>query len=265
MGYQMTGNDGISSDATRTYFKSVLFQSQANGLVLYNIGNDEAQWETTKRFNFGADAKFLNNRLTAKLNVFKSWTDNLMTHSDLSYVSGLDKYWVNGGSMENTGVDLTLTGHIIATKNWNWELGASLGHYKNKLTALPDGKNYTETDVYGATIRSEIGKPVNLFYGYKTAATPSGTIVYATSEAAAADGLGIREANQVDVRKFGAGDVKYVDANNDKIIDENDMQVIGDPNPDLYGNIFTSLSYKRLRLDVNFNYSIGNDAYNYLR
>ena len=265
MGYQMTGNDGISSDATRTYFKSVLFQSQANGLVLYNIGNDEAQWETTKRFNFGADAKFLNNRLTAKLNVFKSWTDNLMTHSDLSYVSGLDKYWVNGGSMENTGVDLTLTGHIIATKNWNWELGASLGHYKNKLTALPDGKNYTETEVYGATIRSEIGKPVNLFYGYKTAATPSGTIVYATSEDAAADGLGIREANQVDVRKFGAGDVKYADANNDKIIDEEDMQVIGDPNPDLYGNIFTSVSYKRLRLDVNFNYSIGNDAYNYLR
>ena len=43
------------------------------------------------------------------------------------------------------------------------------------------------------------------------------------------------------------------------------MQIIGDPNPDIYGNIFTSLSYKRIRLDVNFNYSLGNDAYNYLR
>ena len=41
--------------------------------------------------------------------------------------------------------------------------------------------------------------------------------------------------------------------------------MIGDPNPDFYGNIFTSLSFKRFKLDVNFNYSLGNDIYNYMR
>ena len=56
-----------------------------------------------------------------------------------------------------------------------------------------------------------------------------------------------------------------MDQNGDKEINSADMQVIGDPNPDIYGNIFTSVSWKRLRLDVNFNYSLGNDAYNYLR
>lgn len=264
MGYDVSGNDGIDFDATRTYFQSVLFQNLANGLVLGNLGNTEVQWETTRRYSFGTELNFLKNRLNLKVNVFKSWTDNLLTYHELNFITGLENNWVNGGSLENKGYNITVNGHIIATRNWNWELGASVGHYKNKLTALPDGQDYVETEVYGATIRSQIGQPVNLFYGYKTEATASGTHVYATSEEAKADGLYILGENGIDKTYFGAGDVKFAD-NGDKEINKADMQVIGDPNPDIYGNIFTSLSYKRIRLDVNFNYSLGNDAYNYLR
>ena len=264
MGYDVSGNDGIDFDATRTYFKSILFQNLANGLVLGNLGNTEVQWETTRRFSFGTELNFLKNRLNLKVNVFKSWTDNLLTYHELNFITGLENNWVNGGSLENKGYNITVNGHIIATRNWNWELGASVGHYKNKLTALPDGQDYVDVEVYGATIRSQIGQPVNLFYGYKTEATASGTHVYATSEEAKADGLYILGENGIDKTYFGAGDVKFAD-NGDKEINKADMQVIGDPNPDIYGNIFTSLSYKRIRLDVNFNYSLGNDAYNYLR
>lgn len=264
MGYDVSGNDGIDFDATRTYFKSILFQNLANGLVLGNLGNTEVQWETTRRFSFGTELNFLKNRLNLKVNVFKSWTDNLLTYHELNFITGLENNWVNGGSLENKGYNITVNGHIIATRNWNWELGASVGHYKNKLTALPDGQDYVDAEVYGATIRSQIGQPVNLFYGYKTEATASGTHVYATSEEAKADGLYILGENGIDKTYFGAGDVKFAD-NGDKEINKADMQIIGDPNPDIYGNIFTSLSYKRIRLDVNFNYSLGNDAYNYLR
>ncbi|WP_444325841.1 SusC/RagA family TonB-linked outer membrane protein [Paraprevotella clara] len=264
MGYDVSGNDGIDFDATRTYFKSILFQNQANGLVLGNLGNTEVQWETTRRFSFGTELNFLKNRLNLKVNVFKSWTDNLLTYHELNFITGLENNWVNGGSLENKGYNITVNGHIIATRNWNWELGASVGHYKNKLTALPDGQDYVDVEVYGATIRSQIGQPVNLFYGYKTETTAAGTSVYATSEEAASDGLYILGENGIDKTYFGAGDVKFAD-NGDKEINKADMQIIGDPNPDIYGNIFTSLSYKRIRLDVNFNYSLGNDAYNYLR
>lgn len=75
MGYDVSGNDGIDFDATRTYFKSILFQNLANGLVLGNLGNTEVQWETTRRFSFGTELNFLKNRLNLKVNVFKSWTD----------------------------------------------------------------------------------------------------------------------------------------------------------------------------------------------
>ena len=139
MGYDVSGNDGIDFDATRTYFKSILFQNLANGLVLGNLGNTEVQWETTRRFSFGTELNFLKNRLNLKVNVFKSWTDNLLTYHELNFITGLENNWVNGGSLENKGYNITVNGHIIATRNWNWELGASVGHYKNKLTALPDG------------------------------------------------------------------------------------------------------------------------------
>ena len=58
--------------------------------------------------------------------------------------------------------------------------GGTLGN--GKVTALPDGQDYVDVEVYGATIRSQIGQPVNLFYGYKTETTAAGTSVYATSE-----------------------------------------------------------------------------------
>jgi len=56
-----------------------------------------------------------------------------------------------------------------------------------------------------------------------------------------------------------------VDKNGDGVINDADKYVIGNPNPDIYGNLYTSLSWKNLRLDVNFKYSLGNDVYNYQR
>ena len=75
--------------------------------------------------------------------------------------------------------------------------------------------------------------------------------------------------NGIDHINFEAGDVKFVDLDQTHggkgEINEYDRTVIGDPNPDIYGNIFTSVNWKRLKLDVRFNYSLGNDVYNYMR
>jgi hypothetical protein len=64
---------------------------------------------------------------------------------------------------------------------------------------------------------------------------------------------------------FKAGDMRFVDLNDDGEINDKDKTIIGNPNPDLYGNIFATLSWKDLTLSVGFNYSLGNDVYNYQR
>ena len=264
-GYNLSGNDALPFDASHTYFKSSLFLGQIPGLSLENIGNTELQWESTGRFNVGLEGRFINNRLSASVNYFHSWTNNLLTLRSMNFLSGIDQSWSNGGSLENHGVDVHLSGHIISMNDWNWSLGASVGHYVNKLTALPDDAQYEDHSVLGATIRSEVGRSINSFFGLQTAATDNGTIVYATAEEAARDGLCRLRADGVTKDYFTSGDVKYVDQNGDGIINDADRVFIGDANPDIYGNIWTSLSYKRLTLDIGFNYSLGGDIYNYMR
>lgn len=265
VGYDISGNDDIDYYAARSYFRAEKFLNYISGLSFDNIGNTNIQWETTKRFSAGFESNVLNNRLNIRFNYFNSKVDNLLTYQSLGYLSGLERTWSNGGSMKNEGFDLSVVGKVVSSRNFQWELGASMGHYENKVTKLVDDQMSFDTSIYGATVRTEVGQPANMFYGYKVvkdASSPEG--VFKTSEDAH-NKLYVLGANGIDKTYFGAGDMHFEDVNGDKQITEADRSFIGDPNPDIYGNIFTSLTYKRLRLDVNFNYCLGNDVYNYMR
>ena len=259
-GYDASGNDDIALTASRTSLAANRFQNGSIGIVLNNIGNPSVQWETTHRYRAGLDMLMANNRIGLSLNVFKSFTDNLLTMKSLPEISGERYYWSNGGSLENMGFDVAANVKILNRKNWKWELGANVAAYKNVITALPDG-DYTTT-IYGANVLTAEEHPAGVFYGYKTAG------VYATQEAAEKDGLKI-VSKSGQPTSFGAGDMIFVNHKDlpgeENVIDENDMVVIGDPNPDFYGNFYSNLSYKRFTLNMNFNYSYGNDIYNYQR
>lgn len=257
-GYDVSGNDDIYQFAARSYFAPVQFMNDISGIYLAGIGNTKIQWETTNRANIGLEMHLFDNRVGMKANVFTSRTNNLLMLQQLRSISGIESNWANGGKLKNSGFDISLTGKVLATKAWQWEIGASAGHYKNEIIELADGKAYIDNDLYGATIRTAVGKAANLFYGYKTNG------VFATH--AEAQEAGLYTVDEIgNKRFFSAGDMHFVDTDGNHEINEDDRVVIGDPNPDLYGNIFTSVQYRRLRLDVNMNYSLGNDIYNYMR
>ncbi len=260
-GFDVSGNDDIDYTASRTYFvANRMLGSSVDGKSIGNIGNTSLKWETTRRLTAGLEGNFFNNRLNARFNYFKSWTSDLLTLRQLAWTSGLAENWGNDGKLQNEGFDLGLGLKVVACKNLSWEVGASMGHYVNKLTALPAGS--FETQLYGASILSAVGNPVGVFYGYKTEG------VFTTQAEADAAGLYLVDDN--DVRHdFAAGDVRFCNLTDDPatpgLIDEADRVVIGNPNPDIYGNIYTRLGWKRWILDAVMNYSLGNDVYNYQR
>lgn len=283
-GYEMSGNDNVDYYAVRTYFRNVKFMDRATSLVLSNIQNPKIQWETTHRFNVGMELNLLRNRLTLGIEYFNARTTNLLTRRTVSDITGLSQMWSNEGELTNNGVNVSLNAILLNTKDWKWQVGASMAHYKNKITALPNTANNqleswaldaagrkvesSKQVVYGHTnsiygkdnILTAVGHAAGVFYGYKTKG------VFSTTEEAKAAGLkyptGLASKPS---RDFRAGDVHFVDQNGDGWINEADRVVIGDPNPDLYGNFYTSLSWKRLTLDLNFKYSLGNDVFNYQR
>ena len=259
VGFDITGNDDIDYTASRSYFiaKRMLGET-VSGKVIGNIGNTDLQWETTRRLTAGLTGSLLNNRLNVRLSLFKSWTSNLLSLRQLAWTSGLEQNWSNDGQLENIGYDISVGAKMLALKDFCWELGASAGHYKNKVTALPDGDRPVETDIYGATILTQVGQPVGVFYGYQTNG------VYATTAEAQTDGHYILKRNG-DRAWFEAGDMKFADLDGNGLIDDADRTIIGDPNPSLYGNIYTTLTYKNLTLHAVANYSVGNDIYNYQR
>ena len=259
LGYDVTGNDDIDYTASRTYFVSrTLLGTNVTGKLLGNVGNDELKWETTRRINGGVEGNFFNNKVHFGFNFFKSWTNNLLTLRQMAWTSGLSQNWCNNGKLTNAGFDMNVGVKAYDSKSWHWEVGATLGHYKNEVTAIGTDNKNIETSIYGATVLTSVGNPVGVFYGYRTNG------VYATSAQANEEGL-----YQVDESGnkvyFQAGDMRFVDKNGDHCIDANDREVIGDPNPSVYGNIYSRLNWKNWTLDVTFNYSIGNDIFNYER
>lgn len=276
-GVDQSGNDNLNYYATRTYWSARRYMDTAIGLVMENVENPKLQWETTTRYNVALEGSFLNNRLTAGLNLYWSKTDNLLVMKDISYLTGLDKYWTNEGAMTNRGYEVNANAILINKKNWKWELGASVGHYNNKITELPanaivEGYNGYTTSVYGdKNILTAVGHAAGVFYGYRTNgvfASEQDAKCYTNPATGEKEFLKYPTGSASESEKykyFKGGDMHFVDLNHDGIIDEADKTVIGDPNPDLFGNLFTSLSYKNLRLDVTFKYSLGNDVYNYQR
>ena len=261
-GFDISGNDNISNYAARTSFSTVKYENTAVGLQLTNIGNDKIQWESTKKLNIGLQSYLLDNRLGLSFDYFFHKTDNLLMLKSFSNpIGGINNYWSNGGSLKNQGFEAMLTFKPVVSRNWRVELGASVGHYKNKVTKLPDG-NFTSS-VYGQdNILTAVDNPVALFYGYQTAG------ILADDAAALAAGGGkylYMEDNAGNAYNFVAGDVHFIDQNKDGKIDAADKTVIGDPNPDIYGNIFATVNWKSLTLSLGLNYSLGNDVFNYQR
>ena len=258
-GYDITGNDAIDYLAARSYLQASKFYDKYMGLQLGNVENDGVKWEQTARLNLGVDASLFDNRLALSFDWYTSKTSDLLVQKQYQYVTGMGKYWSNGGELKNTGFEATINAKLINTKNWQWELGASVGHYENEITALDE--NLDPVTVYGGEVVTKVGESIGSFWGYKT----DGVI----SSSEEADKLALYQMDAANNKQyFKAGDMKFVDVNPDDnpgLIDENDKVVIGDPNPDFYGNLFTRLKYKYFQLDVNCNYSVGNDVFNYYR
>lgn len=261
-GFDMSGNDDISNYAARTSFSAVKFNYRYTGMQLTNIGNDEIQWETTTKWNIGLQSNLLHNRVSVGFDYYIHKTNNLLTLTNFDNpVGGIKQYWSNGGELQNTGFEVNFSVKPVVLKDWNVELGATIGHYKNELKKLPNG-NYASS-IYGDdNILTSVGNPVALFYGYKTAGVFASD---AEASAASSNGYLYMEDNTGAKQYFKAGDVHFVDLDGNGMIDESDKTIIGDPNPDIYGNIFATVNWKRLTLNIGFNYSLGNDIYNYER
>jgi len=253
MSYGLTGNDDIGNYTARKYYASQNLLGM-QGVVRGNIANPQIQWEQVAKFNTGLDAAFFNERLSLSLDFFINKTSKMLTYQPTSTLIGIDNYIANDAAMKTTGLDLGLNARVL-NKQIKWDAGVTLGTYRTKITALPQT---TITNYSGATYITKVGEAPNLFYGHRF------TGVFSTDAEAA--GYNTLNKDKVLV-PFKGGDARFENTDGDAagMIGDNDRVVIGNPNPDLYGSLSNTLSYKNWSLSALMTFSLGNDVYNYTR
>ncbi len=138
--YGEMGNDqGMGwhayADRFTTSYNAV---SKTYDITMAAKGNDDLTWETKKSWNFGLDFSLFNYRLNGTIEVYTGTTSDLLWSKTVPLSSGLTvtSYPANVGSLRNSGIELSLDGDVIRTKDIRWNINLALGHNKNKITEL---------------------------------------------------------------------------------------------------------------------------------
>ena len=130
------GNDNIGNWAyTDLYTLSQVSDTEMSASFA-RLGNPKITWETTTNFNIGTEFGFFKGRLSGSFDFYTKKTTDLLFWLRVPESQGTRGYYSNVGDLRNTGVELTLTGHIFRTKDFDWSVTANLAHNKTEILKL---------------------------------------------------------------------------------------------------------------------------------
>ena len=230
LSYGLSGNSAVSAYQTTGGLSETYYDFNGNaayGYRPYNLANKDLKWEKTKVLNFGIDYGMFNNRLYATVDIYKTWTDDLLLPMIIPGHTGFTEVISNVGKTETRGIDVTLSGVIFDKPNFKWNADLTLGHNKEKIVSI----NSDQDDEANGWF---IGQPTKVFYDYEK--------------------IGIWQTNEADeASKYGQvpGDIKVKDQNGDgKITPEDDRIILGQQTPKLTLGFNNKFQYKQWELDV---------------
>ncbi len=95
-------------------------------------------------YEAGIDLQFFNNRVGVDFTYYHQKNKDQIIRLDVSGASGYSAANINAGLIENKGVELTLTGSPIKSKNISWDVIFNISRNKNKVVRLhPDVQVFT--------------------------------------------------------------------------------------------------------------------------
>ncbi|WP_409150669.1 SusC/RagA family TonB-linked outer membrane protein [Sphingobacterium sp. BS-2] len=236
LGWGRTGNQEFPSGASLNRF---IFGNQS--ISQANYGNDDLRWETSSTINVGLDFAILKNRLYGSIDYFNKKTTDALFEQTLAQPSPAGLIWVNlDGEIVNKGLEVALTGTIVNTNDWTWDLTGNATFLQNSVSGLVGyyetgalrGQGFT--GVLGQ--RMVNGQPLNVWYlaQYEGIDPDTGMSMYRGQDGS------ISSQNDPAINKFYSNS----------------------PNPTTLLGISTNVSYKKLTLSANMNGAFGHYLFN---
>jgi TonB-dependent starch-binding outer membrane protein SusC len=221
------------------------------------VGNKDVKWETSEQFDVGLDLYLFNNKVGLVFDYYNKKTRDMLLSIPLPVFLGYpDDPIQNAGSVRNTGIELGID-YKEKMGDFGYEISGTFTTNKNEVLSLGGGlpitSGYYSPTIYGFT-KTEEGKPIGYFYGYKAAG------IFQSQD----DIDNNTNAKGQKVIQEGArpGDLRYVDVNEDGHITADDYTDIGNPFPDFIYGLNLNLNYKGFDLAASFYGTHGNKAMN---
>ncbi|MBC7650614.1 MAG: SusC/RagA family TonB-linked outer membrane protein, partial [Deinococcales bacterium] len=223
--------------------------------------NPDIKWEKNEQLNIGVDGSIFKNKLDFSIDVYQRRSKDLILNIYPTLVSGtFDPVPFNTGTLQNRGIDITISSKVFANKKINWNATAIVSAYKNKISSLglsPLLDNNGFPRISGGSRRTTLGLPADYFYGFVT----DGIFQNAGEVAKHA----VQTAGTDPATSTAPGDFRFKDINGDGIINNDDRTNIGNANPTFTYGLTNTISYKGLELTLFIQGSQGNKVLNFTR
>lgn len=281
LSYGSVGNARVGNywrqDYTNTTSKLFYPNDEFSSIVVpaTRLRNDNLTWETTYSTNVGLDFSFLKNRLSGTIDIYKNTTKNLLIDSSLPSPSGYKTQYQNVAQTSNRGLEFSLTGYIIDTKDFTLSANFNIAFNKNRVDKFSDGgKTYK---LYGSKWNGSAsptedyivqeGQPLGQMYGFITDGMYSfDDFTFDADKKMWVLNDGVPNSNSLLAygSYFGPGALKLKKIADDEtnVINANDRTIIGNALPKHTGGFGFNATFKGLDAAIFFNWSYGNDVYN---
>jgi len=220
-------------------------------------GNPNLKWETSAQTNIGIDLGLFKNRINVEASYYNKDINNMILEVQQAPSKGIpgNSILANVGAMYNKGVELSVSGTVIAKNHFSWNTTLNFSTNKNMVTALVDDDSPLLQTTSGLELSSitKVGYSAAQIYGVKSAGVnpENGRRIFEKL-----DGTKVQY-----LHLGGANAWTYMDGTRASSV-ANDLQILGGTIPTWYGGFNNNFAYKNFDLALMFTYSGGNYIYN---
>lgn len=276
------GNDGIGNYESSTLVNfDENYNSIGGATTSTKLGNSQIQWENTVQRDFGLDLTFLKGRLGFTADYYIKSTNHLLADRQIPKETGFSTIRVNVGDIVNKGMELSVNGTPVVTRNFRWNVIANVSFQHGIVKSLFNHQPFITSD--NKHLIQEGGK-LGDFYGwhqlgiYRWDASNAydGNWNRLTPVNVSSDGKTAQYYTTADGQKYTGtvhslygpagklvgGDTEWENVNRDSLIDDGDRKVIGNATPKYFLGLSNTLTYKGFSLSFNINATVGGQIYN---
>lgn len=223
----------------------------------------DTRWEASNSYSVAVEGRFFN-RLNVTLEYFDRQTKDLLfdvnnplSAGALSSGSASSTITKNIGSISNSGIELTADVDVVRKKDFSWNVGFNLTHFKNEIVRLPEENR--EDGILNGSKKYMEGHSIYDFWIYQFEGVDqmTGDALYLIDEEkyyAARDGFTPAEGTkEIDPEFVAFVNGKYYT----KYSTYAKKDWSGSAIPKIFGAVNTNLTWKGLSLSALFTYSVG--------